>query len=447
MTLAKRNLLKAATVAAVASLVLAGCGGVSGSDGSGTTGADSGDNLDVLTVWFPGANPAEQEFVNSAIIPRYAEETGRDVEITFIPWGDMSTKLNAAFASGTGPDVYGHGPAATADLVHFNRAEPLDDYVAGMDADVRADLETVLSSGQVDDRQYLIPISADGRLVAYNAVHFEEAGLNPDAPPTTFAELQEAAETLAIHDGDQIERAGIVFPAIGSGLQQTFSSLLWADGGEMFSEDRSEVTFNEAAGVEALDYYVNLYQADAPVDSGLGGSWSELPPAQSPLITEDTSMIFSDISTIRQIMAAAPDMDIRVADGLSFDGSTDPASFGGAATGLLINPDSEIKDAGWEFIEFMTNADFNTEYSAAIGTVPVNASAIDSEYVSTTPAVAAAVENSATFRPNPNVVGWTQIRDTLNQYIEQAVNGQMTSQEALDQAATEVEAIMAESGE
>lgn len=433
----RRTVLSASAAFLGAPLLLSACGGGGGAAGGEDDGGD-------LVVWFPGTNPAEQAFVNDVLIPAFKEATGRGATSTFIDWGDMSTRLNAGFSSGTGPDVYGHGPAAVADLVGFDRVEPLDGYLDELDDADIADLQTGLDSGVVDGVSYLFPIASSGRQVGYNAKHFEEAGLDPEDPPTTFEELREAAEALTIRDGDRISRAGIVFDSQPAGMQQAFTSMLWANGGEMFSEDGTTVLFNSAEGVEALEWYVSLYQGDAPVDSGLGGTWAGLPPAQSPLITEDTSMIFSDPSTFKQIIEAAPELDLRFADVLAFEGK-EPAAFGGAATGLMINPDSAKKDAAWEFITLMGGAELNNRYAEDVGHVPVRKSAIESEYVQTNPSIATTVANSEHFRSNPNVPGWTRIRDTLAGYLEQALNAQVSPKEALDGAAQEVEAILAES--
>src|SRR5687768_7827317 len=69
-----------------------------------------GDSAGTLQVWFPGTNQTEIDLVTKQIVPAFEEETGATVEVTFLDWGDMSTKLNAAFAGGTAPDVFGHGP-------------------------------------------------------------------------------------------------------------------------------------------------------------------------------------------------------------------------------------------------------------------------------------------------------------------------------------------------
>lgn len=433
LQLKRRTALQASAGLIGAPLFLVACG-----DGPADDDPD-GD----LVVWFPATNPADQEFINEVLIPAYTDSTGRGAAVTFVE--DMSVKLNAGLASGTGPDVYGHGPAAVADLVKNGRVEPLDSYIQQMDPAQVEDLDTALASGIVDGTHYMFPIAGTARNVGFNATHAQEAGLDPESPPTSFVELREWADQLATYDGDRIERAGIVFNAEPWAVQQAFSTMLWANGGEMFSEDNSRVLFAEPEGVEALEWYVSLYQGSPPVDSNLGGTWDGLPPAQSPLITEDTSMLFSRPSLFKQIMEAAPDMDIRIMDVLSFDGG-EPAAFGGAANGLMINPDSTKIDAAWELIQMIGEPELNTQYARDVGHVPVNASAIDSEYVQETPAVAAAMENAEYLRSNPNIPAWTNIRDTLAKYIEQALSGQVSAQEALDQAASEVEQTLAENG-
>jgi multiple sugar transport system substrate-binding protein len=189
---------------------------------------------------------------------------------------------------------------------------------------------------------------------------------------------------------------------------------------------------------------MGLYQGDAPVDSNLGGTWDGLPPAQSPLATGDTSMLFTDPATLQQVMDSAPDLDLRFMDVLAFDEGDEPAAFGGAATGLMINPDSAKKDDAWELLMMIGGDEYNTKYAEEVGNVPVRASAAETEYVSESPAISSTVANSEHFRSNPNIPGWTEVRDTLAEHLEQALNGQGTAEEILVNAAAEIESILAE---
>ena len=171
-----RSVVAALALGATAVLALAGCSSPGGSGGT---------EEQTLTVWFPGTNPDEQKLVNDTLVPRFEEETGAQVEVTFVDWGDISTKLNSAFAAGTAPDVFGHGPAAAADFVANDRILNLDDDVASLTDGDREDLAAALPGGQVDGSQYLIPLSLQGYLVMYDAEAFAAAGLNPDDPPST----------------------------------------------------------------------------------------------------------------------------------------------------------------------------------------------------------------------------------------------------------------------
>jgi multiple sugar transport system substrate-binding protein len=199
-----RRTAAAATVA-VAAVALSGCSTGAASDGA--------DGEKTLTVWMPGNNQTEIDLVTDTIVPAFEKETGATVEVTYVDWADISTKLNSAFAAGTAPDLFGHGPAAAADFVANDRILNLDDYVADLDQADRDDLATALAGGTVDGSQYLMPLSLQGYLVMYDADAFTAAGLDPDAPPTTWEELQDAARKLTERDASgTITRSGFLMP-------------------------------------------------------------------------------------------------------------------------------------------------------------------------------------------------------------------------------------------
>lgn len=173
----------AALGAATTGVLLLGACGLAPQDGDAD---DEGSDVpSTLSVWFPGANQAEIDLMDGTIVPAFEEKTGIDVEVTFVDWGDLSPKLNAAFAAGTAPDVFGHGPAAVADFVANDRVEDLGPYLDELDPALVEDVSAVLPGGQVDGTQYLVPLSVQGYLVAYDAQAFTDAGLDPDNPPAT----------------------------------------------------------------------------------------------------------------------------------------------------------------------------------------------------------------------------------------------------------------------
>ncbi|WP_114558629.1 ABC transporter substrate-binding protein [Desertihabitans aurantiacus] len=438
---AARRLLALALAGPVLALSACGLGGPPTADP-----AESGGDGTHLTVWFPGTNATEIELVTETIVPRFEAETGATVDVTFLDWPDMSTKLNAAYAASTAPDVFGHGPAAVADFVANERLTDLGPFLEQLDAADREDMAAALPGGQVDGTQYLMPLSLQASLLVYDADAFTEAGLDPDQPPATWVEAKEVARELTERDGDRITRAGLLLPSHPIGLQQSFATLLYADGGSQISPDGTHATFASPEGTEVLDYITDAYSGEQAVAGSLGQDLSTLPPAQQPLVSGDAAMMIATAPQVQQMMAADPDLDLRVAPAMSFDGSTAPAAFGGAGPGLMINADSPEQELAWEFISYLVSPEVSVEYTEGIGAIPMRASAASSAYVSESPVLQAFLAAAPAMVPNPNVAGWVQVRDTMARHLEQAANRKVPAEEALSRAAAEVDDVLGRAG-
>lgn len=440
MTSTSHRRTAAVAVAAALGLLTTGC-----AQGAPAAEGTAGGDADSITVWFPGANQAEIDLVNGTIVPAFEEETGADVEVTFVDWGDLSPKLNAAFAAGTAPDVFGHGPAAVADFVANDRVADLTPYLDQLDPALAEDVAAGLPGGQVDGTQYLIPLSLQGMLVAYDADAFTAAGLDPDDPPTTWEGVLEAAQQLTERDGGTVTRSGLLVPSNPIGTEQAFAGFLSAAGGQLLSDDGAEVAFDSPEGEQALQYYVDLFTGDQPVAGMLGEDYVNLPPAQQPLVLGDAAMALLTPPAMKQAFEAAPDKDLRVLPALSFEGA-EPAMWGGAGPGLMINADSPAPDLAWDFISYMLDPDVAAQYTEGIGAVPVHASAAASDYVGGSPVMQAFVEAAPTFVPNPNVTGWVGMRDALDARLQEALFGSADVPTTLSTAADEVGALIGAEG-
>jgi multiple sugar transport system substrate-binding protein len=143
-----------------------------------------------------------------------------------------------------------------------------------------------------------------------------------------------------------------------------------------------------------------------------------------------------------QLQKAAPKLDLRVMNAVPFDGQAKGFMLGGAGPGLMINADSDKKKLASAFLKYMVSAKVSAQYTEGIGAVPIRASTAGSDYVKNSPILQAFAANAGNFQPNPNVPGWVQARDTLDKSLERALNKQQPSQQALGQAATEVNKIL-----
>ena len=230
-------------------LITAACGGEATTSGSGDGGDGGGDGT--LTFWTVEDNVDRVEG-QQAIIDRFTEDTGIEVELVAIGEGDLTTQVTSAVAGGTLPDVLGalslgftHSLAADG-LVNFDANAAVVDAL-GRDTFSSSALDLVTT----DDGLAGVPSDSWAQLLVYRKDLFEAAGLEP---PTTFDTILAAAEEL--NTGDQ---AGIVL-ATGNDLafvQQTFEYFAVANGCDVIDGD-GNVAITSPQCVETFDFYTNL---------------------------------------------------------------------------------------------------------------------------------------------------------------------------------------------
>lgn len=385
-----------------------------------------------LTVWLPGKDPAEMDFVDNTVIPAFDKANNAKVTVTYVDWGELSTKLNTAFASNTAPDVWGHGVAATAGFVQGDRVAPLNDYLAHEPQAYHDALDSMIKQGTIDGKSYIVPVSATVNLIVYRSDFLKEAGIDP-ATLKTWPDVLDAAKKLKTN-----KRAGLLVGTSSNLTEQTFNALITSAGGSLLSDDGTKVAFNSPEGLKALDFMVSIYQGPDAVGTAAGENYQALPVAQRPLALGTAAMTWSNAGEALQIVTAQPEMadKLGVLPPLSF--GADPAPFGGMSAGLFISQDSKNKDLAWKFLEYMSSDEVSTAFAQATSAMPLWPSALQSSYVTDNPILEPFIQALPQGIGNPNIPSWTQVRDLLEQQIQAAIAGKVTSQQALDEAESKI---------
>ncbi len=128
----------------------------------------------------------------SDIVARYvAANPGVEVTLELEPEGGV---FQALIAAGNQPDmiITSFGPqlgtlAAQDAVVALDELEGAEELFARLTPRAVQDLY---------GHNYYVPVGADVTLMIYNRALFEEAGLDPDDPPTTWDEFLAAAEAI-----------------------------------------------------------------------------------------------------------------------------------------------------------------------------------------------------------------------------------------------------------
>jgi N,N'-diacetylchitobiose transport system substrate-binding protein len=178
---------KFAVVAAVsATLLLAACGGSSSSESSSepagsaaasASEATSGgsDASGEITVWLqPDAQDGWPELVEAATAEFNAANPNVAVNVEYQSWADHLTKIDAALAGNTPPDVIELGNTETT---KYMAADALADLSGYTFPNQETWLQGLADASMYNGVTYAVPYYAGARAVIYRSDLYQEAGL------------------------------------------------------------------------------------------------------------------------------------------------------------------------------------------------------------------------------------------------------------------------------
>lgn len=194
------------------------------------------------------------------IVDRFNEEHDDvQIELNQGQWSEYYAQLYNAVVAGNAPHI---GITHTTMLPQMEPAlTPLTDSPAGnlleqAGIDSENYIDNLWSAGTLDGEQYLVPLDTHMFGLWYNREIFEEAGLDPDSPPETREEFEEAAN--AIRDNTDAYAVHFAEDGLPRKLRRAWYLLLWQQGGELFDAEYTEATFNDERGLAACEYLADM---------------------------------------------------------------------------------------------------------------------------------------------------------------------------------------------
>ena len=242
--------LTAAALAAAMTLSLTACGGGAGS--SGSTATDSGSAATSATGEEAalGGEEVTIKFANYALLESGYTEFWEGVKAGFeekypnitiewvtAPYGEIVNQVINQAGGGDMPDMMFGESSWVPTLADAGLAVPIsdvltEDYIAKFDAGA-------LEACNVDGEPYGLPMYSCAFMIYYNKDLFEQAGLDPNTPPTTYDEMLEMAEKLSqltTADGNKVYPFGQTTASVaisGSAL----NSMIFNFGGTVLDEN------------------------------------------------------------------------------------------------------------------------------------------------------------------------------------------------------------------
>lgn len=186
-----------------------------------------------------------------------ARNPGVSVEMTLIPWERKEETVLTAMAAGNAPDVLHLIATETPVYVSDNALVALDEYITKAGIKPEEYLDVDWQGGIVNGKVWALPLNSAGadHMLFYNKNHFKEAGLDPEVPPKTWAEVKTFAQKLTKKEGKDITRLGVQLPT--SGWEWLY--YIAQNDGEWLSKDGKQILMDNEKSVEALQYVVDVY--------------------------------------------------------------------------------------------------------------------------------------------------------------------------------------------
>lgn len=365
--------------------------------------------LDEVIAAFEGANP------------------GVTVEPTRFAYNDYKTALLTAISSGEVPDVARLDIAWVSEFADQGALVQLDGNMPDFENIIKDTYPGPLSTNFWQGHYYGLPLDTNTQVLLWNKNVFEAAGLSE--PPATMEEFAEVACQLTDESKKQYGYAqgGTYFWAP--------APVFYAMGGKVTDEEITTATgyINGPESVAAFTMLKDLYDKGCLSPNLLGGGI-----ATDAGHAEGTyAMIIDGPWMVDIYKNNYPDFEVNFAPIPTGPQETTSSVVGGED--VVVLEGSENQEAAMKWAAYLLSPEAQ-KMMAEVGQMPTLASLAGDPAMPPYFSVFQEQLKTAQARvPHPR---WSDMDNAINNAYQRILNGDQTPQEALDQAAEEINALL-----
>jgi sn-glycerol 3-phosphate transport system substrate-binding protein len=397
-----------------------------------------------VTIQFWHAMGGSRIELIQGIVDDFMEENPNiSVEVQYTgSYNDTLNKVKAASKAGNAPHVFHLYEIGTLQMIHSGIITPIYELEKWESINWDDFFSPVSSYYMVQGNHYSMPFNSSTPLLYYNKTFFEEAGLDPEDPPDTFQEVVDVSRTL------QEELPQLKAPItwnLHSWYFEQFHCLmdepLVNNGNGRQGELPTEVLFNEEPGQRILEWWTGMEKDGLFLDVGPG--WQN---HRAAFGSGEVAMVMSSTSDVNQLTGLLAEKGWEMGTGFipHPEGADGGVAIGGGSLWITNNqPDEELL-AALKLVKYISSDGPQVRWHKGTGYFPVRKTAMEQ------------LEEEGWFEENPNfrtafdqllespytvntagaLIGvFPELRSLVETAIQKVYAGDMTVEEALDEAA------------
>ena len=354
-----------------------------------------------------------------------------NIDMEFVGWDALFDRIVTSIGSGNPPDAMYVGSRWIPQLANMGALTPLEQYLS--DEKIAMYPDAVWDTTRYEGDIYGVVRAMSSKAIIYNRTLFEEAGLDPDDPPTSWEEIYQYA--AAIQElGPDTYGYGLAGDDFTSTAAQ-FMNYLFANGGRVIDED-GNIVFDQEPAVEALEFYAE-YLPDVTWSAPMEWRREDI---VEPFSQGHVGMFIDHVHAVEQALDAGIDVGVALIPGGPHADAPDHAAVQ-VTDSIVIPAQSENPEAALEFIDFMTGYEQQVQFDIELGFVPPIEEAWEEEEFQQwywQPYLEATREYAV---GQPSLTNYTAGEEQLIEAIQSVLLGNETPQEAADSTARTIRSL------
>jgi sn-glycerol 3-phosphate transport system substrate-binding protein len=395
-----------------------------------------------LTMYYPIAVGGPIPKLIDSMIADFEKEHP-DVKVKAVYAGnydDTRTKALAALRGGQPVQLSVLFSIDLFELIDQDAIVPFDDVLTAADKPwVESFYPALMENSRYGGKTWGIPFQRSTIVLYWNKDAFKEAGLDPNKPPASWADMVEMGKRLTRKDAaGNVSRYGVMVPSTGYAYWM-FQAFARQNGEVLMSSDGNRTFFDKPAVVEALEFWRDLGGKHGVMPKGTV-EWGTLREA---FLQGKTAMMWHTTGNLTPVRNEAKfDFGVAMLPASKMRGSPT----GGGNFYVFKKASPAERKAAVTFIKWMTAPERAAQWSIGTGYVGVTRDAYSTpalkKYASEFPAAAVARDQFQYAVAEFSVHENARVKKFLDDAIQAALTGGKEPKAALTEAQAQAERVL-----